>query len=136
MPCDVNFIAVLITITEGNQALRSTPLQGLGMSKPEVSPFLELGLLQRVYFLEAVKILLLGKVIAITSPQIGALEQCPNFPSSSFHYFCGCPFVNSFNKLLDARYNPAADMLMKYSPCCQMAYYSVGETKYLYKPSK
>lgn len=107
MPRDVNFIAVLITITEGNQALwsvlLSTPLQGLGMSKPELSPFLELGLLQRVYFLEAVKILLLGEVVAITSPQIGTLEQCPNFPSSSFHYFCGCPFINSFNKLLDAR---------------------------------
>lgn len=109
-----DFNPVLITVIEGNQALwsvlLSVPLQGLGMSEPELSPFQELYLLQGVYFLGVVKILLLYNVVAVTSPQTGALKQCQNFSLLPFHHLGGRSFINSFNKLLDARYHAAADI--------------------------
>lgn len=57
----------------------------------------------------------------------------PLFLSTAFG---GRSFINSFNQLLDARYHAEADLLVIHSPCCQMAYYSVGETKYLYRSPK
>lgn len=112
----------VITVIEGQQVLWSVllslSLQGLGMSEPELSPSQEKGVsrLQGVYFLGAVKRLLLYKVVAVTSHQIGALKQCQNFTPLPFHRLGGRSFINSFNKLLHAGYRSAADILIKHSP--------------------
>lgn len=105
---------------------------GMGMSEPELSPFQELSLLEGVYFSGVVKTLLLYQTVAITSSQIGALSA-PNSP-----LFLSTTLVDihlliqSVNYLLDARYHTATEILIKPSPCCQMAYCFVGGTPYLY----
>lgn len=112
--------------------LLSVPVLGLGLSAPELSP-----LRSSICFKESTswdlwKYYSRYNVEVVTSPPPPSepwniVRTSPPLP---FHHRGGRSFINSFNKLLDARYHTAAAMLIILSPCCQLVYSSVGEDIY------
>lgn len=136
---DGSFIPVLITVSEGTQAVWSVFVSSTAGSEDvrnRAFSFPGAEFASRTPLLGSCENTIVVQSGSCNQPRDWSLETVPKLRPSSFPPPWWMFFINSFNELLDARYHAAADILIEHSPCCHMAYYSVGETKYLYKSPK